>query len=103
MEKRRRQCRRRFWSRGQGCKPTRPTPYRLPHHLASSAEARDGSDRAQAMCRWWWHAAAAPAPLPLERAAMGMRSPRLEIDVRVSRWVTEEVVEDREPGAQAVG
>jgi hypothetical protein len=34
---------------------------------------------------------------------MGMRSPRLEIDVRVSRWVTEEVVEDREPGAQAVG
>jgi len=34
---------------------------------------------------------------------MGVRSPRLGIVVRVSRWVAEEVVDDREPGAQAVG
>jgi len=35
---------------------------------------------------------------------MRMRSPRLEIEVRVSRWVAEDVVEDivgeRQPGAQ---
>jgi hypothetical protein len=34
---------------------------------------------------------------------MGVRSPSLGIVVRVSRRVTEEVVDDREPGAQAVG
>jgi hypothetical protein len=34
---------------------------------------------------------------------MGVRGPRLEIEVRVSRRVAEEVVDDREPGAQAVG
>jgi len=34
---------------------------------------------------------------------MGVRSPRLGIVVRVSRRVAEEVVDDREPGAQAVG
>jgi hypothetical protein len=34
---------------------------------------------------------------------MGVRGPRLGIDVRVSRWVAEEIVDDREPGAQAVG
>jgi hypothetical protein len=34
---------------------------------------------------------------------MRVRSPRVEIDVRVSRWVAEEVVDDREPGAQTVG
>ena len=34
---------------------------------------------------------------------MGVRSPRLEIEMRVIRWVAEEVVEDRKPGAQAVG
>jgi hypothetical protein len=55
------------------------------------------------MCRRCWHAAGAPPPLPLERAAMWVRSPRLEVDARVSRWVAEEVVDDREPGAQAVG
>jgi hypothetical protein len=49
------------------------------------------------------HAAATARSLPLKRAAMGVRSPRLEIEMRVSRWVGEEVVDDREPGAQAVG
>ncbi len=34
---------------------------------------------------------------------MGVRSPRLDIEMRVSRRVAEEVVDDREPGAQAVG
>jgi len=34
---------------------------------------------------------------------MGVRSPRLEIEVRVIRWVGEEVVEDGKPGAQTVG
>lgn len=49
------------------------------------------------------HAAATARSLPLERAAMGVRDPRLEIEMRVSRWVAEEVVDDREPGAHAVG
>jgi len=49
------------------------------------------------------HAPSAPLSLRLERAAMGVRSPRLEIVVRVSRRVAEEVVDDREPGAQTVG
>ena len=34
---------------------------------------------------------------------MRVRGPRLEIVAHVSRWVAEEVVEDREPGAQAGG
>jgi len=50
-----------------------------------------------------WHAAGAALALPVERAAMWVHRPRLEIKVRVSRWVAEEVVDDREPGAQAVG
>jgi hypothetical protein len=50
-----------------------------------------------------WHAAAAARSLPLKRAAMGVRGPRLEIERRVIRWVGEEVVQDRETGAQAVG
>jgi hypothetical protein len=52
------------------------------------------------MCGRRRHASRAPPPVPLERAAMGVCS---EIDVRVSRWVAEEVVDDREPGAQTVG
>jgi hypothetical protein len=54
------------------------------------------------MGRRGWHAARAPLSVPPEEAAMRVRSPRLAIEVRVSRWVAEEVVEDREPGAQAV-
>jgi hypothetical protein len=50
-----------------------------------------------------WDAAATARSLPLKRAAMGVRGPRLEIETRVIRWVGEEVVDDREPGAQAVG
>jgi hypothetical protein len=49
------------------------------------------------------HAAATARSLRLERAAMGVRGPRLEVKMRVSRWVGQEVVDDREPGAQAVG
>ena len=52
---------------------------------------------------WGWHAAATARSLPLERAAVGVHGPRLEIEMRVSRRVAEEVVDDREPGAQAVG
>jgi hypothetical protein len=55
------------------------------------------------MCGRGWDAAGAPPPLPLERAAMGVRRPRLGIDVRVSRWVAEEVVDGGKPGAQVVG
>ena len=50
-----------------------------------------------------WDAAATARSLPVKRAAMGVRGPRLEIETRVIRWVGEEVVYDREPGAQAVG
>jgi len=50
-----------------------------------------------------WHAAATAGSLPLERPAVGVRGPGLEIERRVIRWVGEEVVDDREPGAQAVG
>ncbi|MGO9890244.1 MAG: hypothetical protein ACLP0L_20395 [Solirubrobacteraceae bacterium] len=50
-----------------------------------------------------WHAAAAAGSLPLKRAAMGVRGPRLEIELRVILWVGEEVVDDREKGAHAVG
>jgi hypothetical protein len=46
--------------------------------------------------------AAGPAlALPAERAAMRVRGPRLEIELRVIRWVAEEVVDERHPGAQA--
>ena len=60
-------------------------------------------NRADAVGGRGWHAAGAPPSLPLERAAMRVRGPRLEIEVRVIRWVAEEVVEERKPGAQAVG
>ncbi len=34
---------------------------------------------------------------------MGVLGPRLEIGLRVIRWVAEEILGEREPGAQAVG
>ncbi len=51
------------------------------------------------------HRAGAALALEAERSPMRVRCPRLEIEVRVSRWVAEHVVEDvvdeRQPGAQA--
>jgi len=75
----------------------------LAHHLASSIEIRRGPDRAKAVGGRGWHAAGATLPLPPERAAMRVRSPTLESEMRVNGWVAKEVVDDREPGAQAVG
>jgi hypothetical protein len=49
------------------------------------------------------HRAGAALALEAERSPMRVRCPRLEIEVRVSRWVAEHVVEDvvdeRQPGA----
>jgi hypothetical protein len=50
-----------------------------------------------------WHAAGATRSLQPDRAAMRVRGPRLEIETRVRWWVAEEVLGDREPGAEAVG
>jgi hypothetical protein len=45
------------------------------------------------MSRWGRHAAAAARPLPLKRAAVGVRGRKIEM--RVRRWVAEEVLDDR--------
>jgi hypothetical protein len=87
---------------GQAVCPQRPTfRLRLAHHLTSVAGRRRGPDRAQAVGGWGRDAAGAALALPTERAAMRVRGPRLEIELRVIRRVAEEVVDELQPGAQA--
>jgi hypothetical protein len=82
--------------------PWRPAVrLRLAHHLASIATGWRGPDRAEAVGSRGLYAAGPALALPAERAAMRVRGPRLEIELRVIRWVAEEVVDERHPGAQA--
>ena len=87
-------------SRGRAGEP-RTGRLRARHHLASLAAGRGRPDRTQAVGRRGLDAAGAALALPVERAPMRVRGPGLEIELRVIRWVAEEVVDELQPGAQA--
>lgn len=76
---------------------------RLAQSLVPPAGTRSAADRAQAVRRRGRDAPSPPLALPTQRLAVRVRLPRLEIGVRVIRWVAQEVLGKRQPGAQTFG
>jgi hypothetical protein len=74
----------------------------LPQDLVESADVPRRPDWAKTMCGRRGNTPGTPLALPVRRAPMRVLGPRPGVDGRVSWWVAQDVIGERQPGAQAV-